>query len=246
MAKLSDFLGGLASSISDARVNSDVQSLRIAQEYLKDDLFKNLSVPRMRIDKVELNIPVAVDGLNEKTQKIYQSINKSVFSTKANQQIVKSLTVDIHSIEVVKNLKAAIDKNLKSTIDYAINKLEIKIREGQKDEGLKEFSADLASKTVDFVKFFYEENKIKIKAKELNKHKDNIFKDLQTVFKDEIVFKQEVKMLDSVEVIVESNKLKDINPQNIIMIKMTIIEQGMEWINMEDKEGNIISKLMPE
>jgi hypothetical protein len=246
MAKLSDFLGGLASSICDARVNSDIQSLRIAEEYVKDDLLKHFSVPRMRIDKVELNIPVAVENLNEKTQKIYHPINKSGFSTKANQQIINSLPVDRLSIEVSKNLKAAIEKNLKKAIEDSANKLEAKIREGQKDDGLKEFSDSIASKTADFIADFYKENKIKIATRELSTMKNKVSKDLQATLKDEIVFKQEVKMLDSVEVIVESNKLRDINPQNVIMIKMIISEQGMEWINMEDKDGKIVNKLMPE
>jgi hypothetical protein len=37
MAKLNDFLGALASSVCDARVNSDMQALSIAKEYISDD-----------------------------------------------------------------------------------------------------------------------------------------------------------------------------------------------------------------
>jgi len=246
MAKLSDFLGGLASSICDARVNSDIQSLRIAEEYAKNDLLKHFSVPRMRIDRVELNIPVAVDNLIEKTQNIYQPINKSGFSTKANQQVINSLPVDRLSIEVSKNLNAAIDENLKTAIEDSINKLEAKIRVDQKDDAIKDFSSTIASKTADLVEIFYRENKIKIATRELSTLKDKVFKDLQAALKDEIVFKQEVKIVDSVDVIVESHKLRDINPQNVIMIKMTISEQGMEWVNMEDRNGKIVNKLIPE
>ncbi len=246
MAKLSDFLGGLASSICDARVNADNQSLRIAEEYIKDDLLKHFSVPRLRFDKVELNVPVAVENLNEISQKIYHPINKSGFSTKANQQIINSLPLDKLSIEVSKNLKADIEKNLKTAMEDSVNILEIKIKEGQKDDGLKEFSDTISLKTADFIADFYKENKIKITTIELSTIKDKVSKDLQATLKDDIVFKQEVKMVDSVEVIVEAHKLRDINPQNVIMIKMTISEQGMEWINMEDKDGKIVNKLMPE
>lgn len=246
MAKLSDFLGGLASSICEARVNSDFQSLRIANEYAKDDLLKHFSVPRMRIDKVELNIPVAVDNFNEQSQKTIQPINKSDFLLKANQQIINCLPVDRLSIEVFNNLKATIDKNLKTVIEDSINTLEAKLKGYLIDEALNDFSNSIALKAYDIVEIFYKENKIRIVTGELSRLKDKFFNDLQARFKNEVVWKQEVKTLDSVDVIVESHKLRDINPLNIVMIKMTISEQGMEWVNMEDKDGNIINKLMPE
>ena len=66
MIELSRFLGELVSSISNARVQSDIQSVKIAEEYAKNNLLQHFSVPRMRVDKVELNIPVAVDKLLEK------------------------------------------------------------------------------------------------------------------------------------------------------------------------------------
>jgi hypothetical protein len=56
----------------------------------------------------------------------------------------------------------------------------------------------------------------------------------------------ENKVLESLQVIVEADKLREIKPENIIMIKFTLSEQGMEWIKIEDKDGNFSSKLMPE
>jgi len=35
-------------------------------------------------------------------------------------------------------------------------------------------------------------------------------------------------------------------PENMIIIKMTVSEQGMEWISMENNKGEIVTKLMPE
>lgn len=239
MAKLSDFLGGLASGICDARVNSDVQSLRIAEEYAKNDLLKHFSVPRMRIDKVELNIPVAVDNLIEKTQKIYQPIDNQSFSTKAYQQVLKSLAVT--------NLSSEVSKKLRTTIADHIHLLEAKIRVNQTENSLEEFSNSIALITIELADVIYKENNRKKATKaELTKLQTNTAKKLQSILKEEIVFKKEIKVLDSVHVVVEADKLRDIKPENIIMIKMTISEQGMEWLNMEDKDGKIVSKLMPE
>ena len=67
MADLGEFLGNLVSSISDSRVNSDLHTVRIAKEYAKDELLQHFSVPRMRIENVEMTIPIAIDIFNQKT-----------------------------------------------------------------------------------------------------------------------------------------------------------------------------------
>ena len=239
MAKLSDFLGGLVSSISDARVNSDIQSLKIAEEYAKNDLLKHFAVPRMRVDKVELNIPVAIDKLLEKSQKVYEPIDNKSFSAKAYQQILKSLAVN--------NLSNEVSKTLRTDIAEHIHLLEAKIRVNQIENALEDFSKNIALKVIEFADLIFKEDKRKkLNRDELSKLQSNIVKGLQSSLKDEIKFKSENKVLESLQVIVEADKLREVKPENVIMIKMTISEQGMEWIKMENIDGEVVTKLMPE
>lgn len=239
MAKLSDFLGGLVSSISDARVISDIQSLKIAEEYAKNDLLKHFAVPRMRVDKVELNIPVAIDKLLEKNQKVYEPIDNKSFSAKAYQQILKSLAVN--------NLSNEVSKTLRTTIAEHIHLLEAKIRVNQIENALEDFSKNIALKVIEFADLIFKEDKRKkLNSDELSKLQSNIVKGLQSSLKDEIKFKSENKVLESLQVIVEADKLREVKPENVIMIKMTVSEQGMEWIKMENKDGEVVTKLMPE
>lgn len=239
MAKLSDFLGGLVSSISDARVNSDIQSLKIAEEYAKNDLLKHFAIPRMRVDKVELNIPVAIDKLLEKSQKVYEPIDNKSFSAKAYQQILKSLAVN--------NLSNEVSKTLRTTIAEHIHLLEAKIRVNQIENALEDFSKNIALKVIEFADLIFKEDKRKkLNRDELSKLQSNIVKGLQSSLKDEIKFKSENKVLESLQVIVEADKLREVKPENVIMIKMTVSEQGMEWIKMENKDGEVVTKLMPE
>ena len=67
---------------------------------------------------------------------------------------------------------------------------------------------------------------------------------MQNSLKDEIKLTPESK--DSVQVTVEAAKLREIKPENIIIIKMKISEEGMEWIKMENNDGEVVSKLVPE
>lgn len=239
MAKLGAFLGGILSSISDARVNSDIQSVKIADEYAKNDLLKHFAVPRMRFDKVEVNVPVAISELIEKSQKVYEPIDNKSFSSKAYQQILKSL--------LVSSLPNDVSKTLKTTIAEHIHLTEAKIRVNQIENVLEDFSQNIALKIVDLADVIFKDSeRKKLNRDELLQLQNTIDKGLQESLKDEIKFNSENKVLESLEVIVESHKLRDIKPENIIMIKMTVTEQAMEWVNMENINGDVVTKLMPE
>ena len=239
MAKLSDFLGGLVSSISDARVNSDIQSVEIAKKYAKENLLQHFAVPRMRIDKVELNIPVAIDKLIQKTETVYEPIDNKSFSSIAYQQILKFLAVN--------NLNIEVSKALRTTIAEHIHLLEAKIRVNQAENALEDFSKNIALKIIELKDLIFVEIKRKPLSKdELSKLQDSIVKGLQDTLKNEIKSKSEIVIVDSVQVIVETGRLREVKPENIIMIKMTVSEQGMEWVNMENIDGVVVTKLMPE
>lgn len=239
MVKLSDFLGGLVSSISDARVYSDIQSVKIAEEYAKNDLLKHFAIPRMRVDKVEINIPVAVEKLIEKSRNVYEPIDNVKFSSIAYQQILKTL--------VVTNLPSEISKTLKTSIADNIHLLESKIRLNQTENVLQDFANNVAQKVIESTELIFQGEKRKRTTKgEILNLQGNLANELQSALKDQIKFQTENKDLESIQVIVEADRLREINPQNFIIIKMTVSEQGMEWVKMQNGNGELDTKLMPE
>lgn len=244
MAKLNDLLGVLTSSVCEARVNSDLQALYIAKEYVNDqnpdkELLKHFSIPRMRIDKVEFKIPVGIDKLSEKTTKIYQLTDSKRFSEKAFKKVLDSLSVESLSSDVSEKIRTAIS-------DY-VPQLEEKTKTKKAELVLKEFSNRISLITIDLAYIIYRDNnRRKPTTSQLKKLQTDIANGLQLELKDEIILSKEIQGLDNVHVIVEADRLRDIKPENVIMISLTISEQGMEWINMEDKDGNLVTKLMPE
>lgn len=60
---LSDYLGYLFAEISKARDMADRYSKEIALVYAKDDILRHFSVPRFKIPKMDLTIPVLVSGM---------------------------------------------------------------------------------------------------------------------------------------------------------------------------------------
>jgi hypothetical protein len=98
----------------------------------------------------------------------------------------------------------------------------------------------------EFFTTFSKENGINMLSRDLKTMLTTLPKELDRVLNENIVFEREKISLDSIDVIVESHKLREINPQHIITIKMTLSEQGMEWVNMENQEGKVVNRLLPE
>jgi hypothetical protein len=61
MPALSDFLGALLSEVTNARLQADLESARIAQLYAAHPLLQHFAVPRFRAPTVNLELPLAVD-----------------------------------------------------------------------------------------------------------------------------------------------------------------------------------------
>ena len=64
MSKLNQYIGGLVSSITNARSIADMQAVELAKQYSGNELLQHLSVPRMRIEDIEMTIPVAMNASN--------------------------------------------------------------------------------------------------------------------------------------------------------------------------------------
>lgn len=65
MPYLGDYLGHLMSEIATARVQSDLETVRIAELYANHPLLRHLPVPRFRLPTVTLDVPVAVQKMEE-------------------------------------------------------------------------------------------------------------------------------------------------------------------------------------
>jgi hypothetical protein len=66
MPKLGEFIGALLSDAVQARVQADLEAVRVAEAYSSDDLLKHLPVPRFRLPDITVEMPVlvsAVEGL---------------------------------------------------------------------------------------------------------------------------------------------------------------------------------------
>lgn len=57
MTKLSEILGALMSDFATARHLADIQTVRLAREYQADPVLRDMSVPRLRMPEVTVEMP---------------------------------------------------------------------------------------------------------------------------------------------------------------------------------------------
>ena len=65
MPKLGDYLGQLLSELSMARMQADLESVRIAEIYASHPLLRTMPIPHMRLPNVDIQVPVVIQGSEE-------------------------------------------------------------------------------------------------------------------------------------------------------------------------------------
>lgn len=239
MTDLSDFLGGLVSGISHARLNSDIESVKIAEIYAQDPLLQNLSVPRMRIDTVELSIPVAMEGIKEKKEVVYEISDTSKLLEISYAVLLKSLSTGSLPAQLSNELKKFLEESTRVMVD--------RTRTNPAEEPLLNYTTTVALFVTRLSDTIFKQLKRKpLSADEQFNLQKDIVEKLRSALKEQVSISYREKKADSLNVIVEAARLREIKPENIIMIKMKVSEQGLEWIKMENSKGEVISKLTPE
>lgn len=65
MPYLGDYIGNLLSEIAIARVQADLEAVRLAEMYAGHPLLRHMPVPRFRLPTLTLDVPVAIKQLEE-------------------------------------------------------------------------------------------------------------------------------------------------------------------------------------
>jgi hypothetical protein len=237
MPNLNEYLGGLFNSITQARVLADVQSVQVAQQYAQHELLRHFSIPRMRIGDIELTIPVAVDGWSERQQVHAASIDH----TKANSGIYQSMLSGLG----VRSLPLKLSQGLRTEVARHTQLLE-------KSLAALPPGADVAAVQEKFAQAIVESalkaigpESLPSPAKRQAIDRSALVGSVSAVIGDQIKLNTRA-VLDQLSVVAESHRLREQRPEDLVVIKMTIREDGMEWQTLDAGDGQITRKLLPE
>lgn len=235
MVAIKDYLASLIAGLHQARALADIDAANVALAYAEDELLKNFPVPHFRMSKVELKVPVAIGQLAEKIPEDYQPFEKEAFS--------ESIVIALGKISGVKIGEKKIKPSLIKAIDIQAEFLEEGLKRGQpKNELIVLFTRAVVQQFITIIAI--------LNTKELEQsEKPNekaLVKKMIAIISSLVKAPSKVIDLHQTKVIVEAHKLKALRPDNIVTITALVSEEGLEWHTMEDKQGNIKTKLLPE
>ena len=235
MVAIKDYLASLIAGLHQARALADKDAANVALAYAEDELLKHFPVPHFRMSKVELKVPVAIGQLAEKIPDDYQPFEREAFS----EAIVNALG----QISGVKLEEKKIKPSLIRAIDIQAEFLEDGLKLGRaKDELIALFARAVVQQFMTIISLL---NTGELELSEKPNEK-KLEKEMSAIISPLVSTPTKVIDLHQTKVIVEAHKLKALRPDNIVMITAMVNEEGLEWHTMEDNQGNIKTKLLPE
>lgn len=234
MPTLNEYLGGIFSSITDARVMADVQTVQVAEQYAKHDLLRHFAVPRMRIGDIELTIPVAIEGLSELSGYQLDPIGNDEFKRVAARELARSVGYTELPPMPAQRLRTALDQRTEMLIEN--------IRGKDMADAFYGFATSIAAELFRIG----EEARLhdgKFPGQYKPEYSAGRMLELCAGLIQGVVDKPR---LDQLSIIAESHRLREQRPEDIVRIRMTISEDGMEWQTIERDDGTVERKLLPE
>lgn len=227
MMTLNEYIGSLMTSIARARITSDIESVKIAQVYNKDEYLKHFPIPRMRIGDIEMKIPVAFLATQD------QDLNE-LYVVKVNQ--IKNVVMQRLSEWICnKTISSTISDLVSKTIDEQLTYNRI-ITKWQNTLFIEEISGTVADQVIAIMNTHITSSSSdtsKLRLSLIN----NITEELNQYYK---------YMRKDLYIVAEAGKLKEYPPESIITINLKMYEDALEWSRSSERDGTLREALISE
>lgn len=232
MADLGGLIGTLLTSVSHARRISDEETVAIAEHYKANPLLEGMSVPRIRIPELTIELPVLLESHEGKTENKLQSPEKIKaavltslktgatqgnieLSSKFTRQFDRELTQQLKTIEANKLVKPSKEVVIRAT-ERAFNR-----------------TKKIVSRS-------------KQSAVQMTPEQDSsIRKEIQLTASEVAIVKAGTPPLLQATVLTSEIKEKS-SPANVVNVKITLKEEGLDWNAVQYEDGSTRNQLTPE
>jgi hypothetical protein len=228
MITLEQYLGGLISSVTTGRALADMQSLKVAQDYARNSLLAHFPVPRMRIQNVEITVPVAVEELRMTAIDHYDLPDRKAFVSLVYNEILQGLGMRNLRRENARAVRDALEGH------FDILKAQLSVIG---EHALSKFASAVAM-TVMEIAGGAQPAEPAVRAR--------LAERLEKLAREQARLRPGSESIGSLQVTVEAHKLREQRPENLVHIKLSIVEEGVEWHVIEASDGTTVSKLLPE
>jgi hypothetical protein len=232
MPNLGDYFGHLLSELTIARIQSDLEALRVAELYANNPLLKNFPVPRFRLPAVTLDIPVVIQEMEE-------------------PEDGKAPRGDIDFVGIHKTFRRVFEYNLKKSnikLEESLDKsIEIGISQIiSKSKKIPYISVTVKKVVDDLVSTALKV--LKEKKEEIDESKLKRFEMLSNTFRNELI--AECIILrhppPRLKALVTTSELKEAGPPELLAkFHLSVSEDAFEWTVVES-DGKTSDRLVPE
>lgn len=247
MPRLGDYIGHLLSEVTNARVQADLESVRIAEIYASHPLLRNMPVPHFRLPNVDLDVPVAISDMEtvedaETTDRVLNNMRES-FSRVLDFH-VKSANFEI-SEKDKDRLESELDKKVLLLRKPSIKKAVSKVSEKEK------LARQLSVTTISDEMISAAVKVIEPKAKKEVGGPERLQKMKMELNKAVLMeFSKYLHENTRLNVFATSSELKEITreaePRSIVVtLRLSITEEAFEW-SVAESEGEARALLVPE
>lgn len=226
MVYLGDYIGQLLAELTSARLQSDVETVRVAELYASHNLLKHFPVPRIRIGTIDLEIPVTVVRVEEANTEDSERLAVTPLELLKRFQLLLREQLDVHGLQLSPEEMNAMNVRLERS-----GKAMIRPRAVSMDTN---FAADEFSMNVQ--RFLEELEKHKEKARPLSEQ-------LRTIARVDFISVRPSR--SRLVVGVTTSEIKEAPPESVVRITIRVSEEGVEWTNIADV-ANPDWRLLPE
>ena len=225
MADLGSLVGSLMVGILRARRMADEQTAALAEYYKQNPVLEGISVPRIRIPELSIELPVIIEdviegetGKMEDPKKIADAITQHMKTTLAKSNLkvrpafqdafVRDLTAQLTSLEKIKApvTKESVVRIVQTTFADALSKTKTTIEGSQRET--------IAAELRNFITTI----------------------ELTTKPRDPSLVAN-IKTADVKE---------KASATTVVRLRVTLKEEGLEWATQSDSSGGVIRTLQPE
>jgi hypothetical protein len=225
MADLGDLLGSLMSGLIRARRMADEQTASLAEYYKDNPLLEGLSVPRIRIPELTIDMPLLIEDYSEGESG--EMKDPTEIATAAESRAKEALSKN--NIKVSSNFYKMFVTEVKNQLAL-IKQSGTSIMKESISRSVQGAFADTLAKTETIL---------------TASQKETIAKNLKTTISTINLAKKPVAPN-----IMANIKTADVKERasgaNVVRMKITLKEEGLEWTTQMNESGSVVSTLQPE
>lgn len=225
MADLGDVIGSLMSGLLRARCVADEQTAALAEHYKNNPLLEGLSVPRIRIPELTIDMPILIESFQE------GEIGEMAKPDKIADEAVSQLKLSLSKIK--KEIPASF---FSSFADETKRRLTLA---GQEQNAITKEAAVRNVQTALF------DTLAKAEIILSNVEKEAIARDIRSKVAAISLSKAPVspKIIPNVRT---ADVKERASSTSVVRLKVTFKEEGLEWTTQASESGGVVRTLQPE